>query len=268
MTATDDTRARILARIHKLLALAQGQANAHEAEVAATMAAKLMARYNVDYADVIAAEIRAGVGDNIVERVVEPTNYRTAIPTYYNVLVTNVCSILSCRAVYTLRYAENPGDRPAPAMLVRGYKDDVAVATWLCVYVLRQVEALANASWKRDEYPALHDAGVTIHASRRRSYKDNYKYGLVVGLLPKIEEVYACATEEAEAGAEWSAGRGRDLAEIKSSALDRIYGPEPKRTRAHGGQNDVAIERGYEDRGKVQIRRVVQSDIVKMLTAS
>ena len=264
----DPARKKAIERIQKMLRLAEGNANQHEAEVAASMAAKLMAKYNIEYADVIADEIRNNLGENIVEVVVEETEYKVKIPTYYNALVTQVSELLCCESVYTKRWNKIDGGY-CPAMLIRGYKDDVIVAVWLCTYILRQVEELATLSWKREEYPALHDAGVQVHASRRRSYKDNYKYGLVIGLADRLEEVYA---KEQETAAEdighGNENYGNQLAVIKAQAIAEVFGtPAPKR-KTIGGQNNKAMDRGYNDSDRVNINRVVHNDSVKFLSHS
>ena len=267
MTADQDPkRQKAIERIQKMLRLAAGDANQHEAEVAASMAAKLMAKYNIEYADVIADEIRSGLGDNIVEVVVEETEYKKKIPTYYNMLVTNVAEILSCEVRYT-KYWRKQDESYCPAMLVQGYKDDVVVAVWLSTYVLRQVEELANRSWKLDEYPALHDSGVTVHASRRRSYKDNYKYGMICDLLDRIREVYAkeqedAAAEEGHADEDY----GNQLALIKSQAIARVFGERIPHKKTTGGGNMEAMGRGIRDASQVNINRVIQNDNVKYLS--
>lgn len=50
MTEADDKTAAVIERVKKLLALAQGNANEHEASAASAMAQKLMEDYNIDMA--------------------------------------------------------------------------------------------------------------------------------------------------------------------------------------------------------------------------
>lgn len=257
----DKDRVRALDRIKKLLAVAKDKAaNEHEAQNAANMAAKLMAKYNVEFADLIMAEIKAGVGDSIVEVVVEDTNYRKRIPTYYNVLVTGVAEVLECVSVYRPNMWNEALGEPKPTMLIRGFKDDVVVAIWLCVYVLRQMDDLATQSWRENVLPDLQERGVDVHASRRKSYKENYKFGVIQTLLPRIQEVHGRAQFEAEAESAHAAESAQQLATVKRTAIERVFGEMKPTIRRVGGQDMDAIVAGMNDSSKVNINRVVSQD--------
>ena len=53
--------ASVMRRVRKLMALANdGRGDVNEMAAAAEMAAKIMAKYRLDYADVLAAELRSG----------------------------------------------------------------------------------------------------------------------------------------------------------------------------------------------------------------
>jgi hypothetical protein len=260
-----DERARAIARIRKMLRMAEGQANQHEAEVAASMAAKLMAKYNVDYADVIAREIQSGDGAYIVEMPVEETAYLRSLPTYYNVLVTAVCEVLACVPVYRNRYPRADGTGTCPVMIVRGYKDDVQMVIWLSTYILRQIEELANYSWKSEVYPTMHDAGIAVHASKRRSYKNNHKYGAVMSIIPRVQETYRAQAEDSvnPGGTELQCAAA-GLAEIKRKAIALAFGAGGKLLKATGGRDYAAIAAGQRDGNSVNINRIVRNDVLAL----
>jgi hypothetical protein len=260
----DDARLKALEKIKKLLAMANGKnANQNEAEVAAGQAAKLMARYNIEHADVIMAEVRRGGSDNIVEVVVEETQYVKEIPTYYNVLVAGVAGTLGCTAVYYRNWTCSDG-QDRPAMAVRGFRDDIVVAVWLATYVLGQADRLATASWRREVLPDLQERGAAVHASRRRSYKHSYKFGMVSRVLDRIAEVYG--REAAAAVADSPAAAGRDLValagqltEAKRKAIAAVFGDPRKQKMAHAsGRDQKAVVDGMLDADKVSINRVVE----------
>jgi hypothetical protein len=247
---------KALERIRKLLAVAKdSRANEGEAANAAAMAARLMAKFDLEEADVLAKEADEGRAD-VVQETIEDTEFDKDLPAYYNRFATFLSDLFHCHAKV---------QRDARGKLrfqVFGYSKDVAVVRWLFLYVHDQANKLADERWKSEQLPMLKAAGIPLHASRRRGWKNGYKAGIMVNVGVRIHEVYHEAVAAAgHADGEIKTSDGRSLSIVKRDQIARAFkeqGEEDfKYDKARRAMPTLGFQDGLEDAGKVKINKVI-----------
>lgn len=244
------TNSKILSRIQKLLNLARNNPSVEEAASAMGAALRLMAKHNLEEADIIRADLSRPNSDNVVRHVFENgPNYQKRVANWYNILVTGVGQTLNCHMVITR------GSRHQLTLAIHGYKSDVMVAAWLVEYIQGQATRLADAAWatERDIIVRWHDR--TPWASERTRFKENYLHGLIGAVLTRVKELYG---KEAEAEAQSS--NGRSLMLMKDAAIRAQFPAlQPEYDTASPPERDE-VARGYADASKVQLNKVLNSN--------
>lgn len=127
-------RDRILDRIRKMLAIANGGANVNEAATAAAMAERLMRKYQIDQADVIVEELTA---DSVEAETV--ANGTKTMPAWvgwiaFGVAKANECEVTRAR-----------DDRGRAVHRFYGVAGDAEVAGEMMRYLIGEVHRLAKA---------------------------------------------------------------------------------------------------------------------------
>jgi len=251
---SEDKLQKILDRIRKLYAVARdGRGNQNEAAVAAAQAAKMMAQYQLEEADLIAHELRHKDGQIVSEEMAEH-QYEKKLPTYYNWLATGVARVFQCHTRITWKMA-GPDQNVdlVPSMRIFGYSADVTVARWTFSYLLDQINRLTDEGWK-SELARLQGIGKPVYASTRRRWKDQYRRGMVSALLRKVVEVYG--RERAEV----HASDGTSLVALKEALVAQQFPNEDFSYKEQKLPVTDAVAVGHVDADKVNVNRIVQYD--------
>ena len=174
-----------LDKVKRLLALAQSN-NPHEAAAAAAEAQRLMMKHGIEMAELNAPQS--------VDRLIVNTGNMNV---WYCVLAKHVAGATFC-TIYGLAGA-GPG-KSAGQVAICGYKDDVAVASVLLVWLAQEVNRLCDLEWA-----PLRSSGLSANA-----WKKSFRLGAVHTIGQRL------AIENQKQRAEFSSGT------IASSALVRL----------------------------------------------
>jgi hypothetical protein len=246
---------KVMARIKKLLSLANNNPSEEEASTAASMAQKIMKKYNLEMADVIAMEVEEDPS-TLVADIVHDLNYDKKIPTWYNLLATQVSTLMNCGS--RIECYPNPEDRSKSKIgySLFGYKHDVEVAKWLFGYLHEQIQSMADTAWKKKMLNDTKLTGVEMKysASARRGFKDEYRKGVVVGISKRLNSVYG----ENEPVAVTSSGTSLVL--VKDRAIKEKYGDVFNTKPFKVKLDSAGFSSGIQDSSKVKINRIVNSE--------
>lgn len=261
-------RDKALARIRKLLAMADdNRGNSNEIAAAGMHAAKLMQRYNIEHAEVLAFDIRSGQG--IVSADIADPNYDKRIPHWYNVLATTVGRTLDCQCRILW---SNVDGRNQVVFKLFGYKPDIEVAQWLFAYLHGQVQRLAERDWKA-AMEAYKSAGRAITPPLRRKWKDKYRWGVVNGITSKIEQVYgkpaSAGEDKPEADSEVAGGLSASdsralvvLREVKQQAIADAFPDVEFVYNDNSGARTRKVDtywKGFASANEVRVERVLET---------
>lgn len=144
---------KIIERLKKLLAMAERtEGNEHEASVAAAMAAKLMAQYNVDNAQLVMDDLAAG--GRLCAKVAEPLDDWTGerYPGWLATLAPAIANLFDCKAakMRTGRFNRERREHYYSVGFL-GYELDVEVAVWTFETIARDISRMANKAWDKDK---------------------------------------------------------------------------------------------------------------------
>lgn len=180
------TRAEAIDKARKLLALAEGGANEHEAALAAGRAAELLARWN------LSAEALDDAGEAEDEH--EPCGAHEVdergSATWRGVLLTALAKLHGCLAY-----------RDAGKLKLVGRPARVAEVAYLYRWLVAEVERLARA-----------------RRGRGRAWLNAYRHGAVVAILAAVREAHRAA----EAGARAEAGADASRALVVARAVEVV----------------------------------------------
>ncbi len=177
-----DSMDKVLERIRKLLALANdNRADTQEAAVAAGMAAKMMAKYQVDAADVIIAEL--GSVDCLDEVIMQPRmgewdDRQTRIPKWCKIMGGTIAELTDTRCLTS--WATLPNGRNESVIKFQGYKADAKFAEYLMNFVVSTLRRL-RADFKKS----------FTYRTKGISTLRNYTNGIVVGLQRVLDSELA-----------------------------------------------------------------------------
>lgn len=229
--------AAICDKIQKLLALAADKANEHESAVAANQALKLMQKYNVDMADIIAEQIR----NDDAALVATPFchwYYKTSFPQWMASLAVMVAKTFDCE----VRVEWAPSDDfKEKCLQIMGYKSDVEIAQYVFMFLAMKVQYMADDLWK--VMTPADKAGKTAVG-----FKRDYQYGLVIGVRNKLEELYKPSKAKVS--------DGTSLMVIKSEAIAAKFGES--RYTTNNRQLNAAELRGINDSKSIILRKGVE----------
>lgn len=165
MTEQTDGLEGVMRRVRKLMALANdGRGDVNEMAAAAEMAAKIMAKYRLDYADVLAAELRSGA--RFAEQEHEAPVYGRAARAnkrWFQVLALVIAQVNECN-----------GESTASGMRFYGLEADVMIAGYMMDYLGDQVHRVAEA------YKVL---------TKSSSAADEFALGMVRAIIAKLKEM-------------------------------------------------------------------------------
>ncbi len=171
----DESSARVMARIRKLLALGDSP-NRHEAERALAKAHELALRHNID-------TVREGVDRVYDLRIVTPVFKR--VPSW----IWSICGIVSdfYFTLYICRRQDDASGQRYQTIELYGTPDNLQMGEYVYYFLLHQGEAAWNA-YRREKKRRTAEAGAprTTAASSRRE-KISFLNGLYEGFRETLE---------------------------------------------------------------------------------
>lgn len=178
----NNDQAPILRRLQKLLAIAADtRADPNEAAAAAAQAEKIMRKFQIEHADIVAAELLRAENFTDDERVSAGLANRTETWTLWaQTLAIAVAKLHDCQV--RRGYSREGGAQ----LRFVGYRADAQVARWTYLYILGCMKRDAAATKAR--FP---------HASRKNM--DAYRIGYVAAVGRSLEEAYQAKRAEMEA---------------------------------------------------------------------
>ena len=233
---------KVLARIRKMLALAEGQADPNESAVAAGMAQKMMAKYNLEHADVM---LNTLTEDDLVEHDVEE-HIQRKIPDWMGLLIVPIARLHDCQARYVHVYKTVRSGARKPHMVVQflGQREDAQVAAWVFSYLVEEIQRLAK-TYRKTYQP-------------ERSQMTDFRNGCSAAIRDTLKRLID------EKDAEFAqSSSGTALVECKSALVAQKYGGDwVNRQRTTQRQNQHAAN-GYAQGSNVSIRKGVGNNAEK-----
>ena len=236
-------RESVLRRVQKLLAIANDdRANEHEAAAAAAQAEKLMRKFNIDFAQEIANDVRKGHGEHMVVADVVATAKDNGtpcerVPGWAQWIAVAVAHMHDCgaRSQYTITEKGQEA-----CIRFYGYDTDVKVASWTYEYLIKTVNRLCKEFRKNPRYLA-----------GGRVVMNSYRNGMATGILHTIEAV--AAERQAEQQAQVAS---RALVVVKQHAIAEKFGEFKYESRTTKSKFDpVAFHDGREAGKKIDVNR-------------
>lgn len=150
MTESREDLAGVMRRVAKLLAIAEDdRANPAEAAAAASMAEKIMRKYQIDNADVIEASLKRGgaevFGTSDLGSTLDPTRGSKESSIWAGPLAVGVANLSDCQVRY-VRTAEF-----GKTLRFQGFAADAQMAKFTYLYLVSQMIG-ATAKYKRETY--------------------------------------------------------------------------------------------------------------------
>lgn len=200
---------KIKTRIQKLLALAQDTSSPHEAAIAAQRVQKLMAKFNLEMADVIAEELQDE--DNLVQ-VDRAFKYKRT-PSYIGKIEVAIARAFNCEV--RGRWQMHNGIE-YDVTEIYGYKTDVEIVKHLCDYICGQLDAMAKRVKVPEQYRQY---GYT------RRYMSDWRKGATKEICRKIRDFYGADDHQNDSMEEASSGAAStNLVALKKDAIRRKFG--------------------------------------------
>lgn len=230
-------RESVIRRIQKLLAIANdNRANEHEAAAAAGQAEKLMRKFNVDFAQEIAADVRKGHGENMTTADVVATAKDNGtpserVPGWAQWIAVAVADMHDCgaRSQYTIT---SKGQEAC--IRFYGYATDVKVAAWTYEYLIKTVNALCKRFRKDPRYIA-----------GGRVVMNSYRNGMATGILNTIKAI----TEERHREQQQEVA-SRALVVVKQHAITEKFGEFKYESRESVARFDASAFHSGREAGK------------------
>jgi hypothetical protein len=238
----------ILRRVQKLLAIAQdSRGDPNETAAAAAQAEKIMRKFNLDHAEVLAASLRrdasAAMDSVRVKASMKRDDPKRTLLTKPPKWASWLCFEVAMLYEVQVRYA---WDRDMGGMVVEfcGVKSDVQVAGWTFDYLVGQMIAAVRAFGER------HRADFARAPDKTAS--DSYRKGFVMAMVRSLQDSRKGKQAELE-----SHSAGRALVVAKDAAVQAHFGAfaygEAKRPATISDTD--AFRSGKADGARVDVAR-------------
>lgn len=244
-------RETVLIRIKKLLNMAEhANANEHESLVAAKQAESLMRKYNIDYAEAIAQEIKTGAGMATADCVATAKDNGTPtlrtplwaqqIAVRLGELFDTPVRLCQVRTTVGSPNSISPEGYWEQGVRFHGYTHDVEVAAWTFNLLVSTVNRVCKTYRKHPHYLA-----------NGRTVMNAYRMGVVHSILVTIREMTAekDATQTAP---------GTALVLVKRDAIAKQYGQFTYReAKAPTVRDADAYHSGRVEGRKIEVRTAI-----------
>lgn len=228
----------IMRRVQKLLAIAQDdRADPNEAAAAAGMAERIMRKYQIEQADLIVKELKAGAdletADCLCTAKTNGTEVKS-VPLWASWMASAVADFNSCGARLTR------GATGEKVVRFYGYAGDVRVAKYMLDYLVATTLRLCKGYRETMEYQVL-----------GRSAMASYRSGVAMGICAAIRALIKEKEQEQAATSSCTA-----LIVVKQEAIVAKYGEVFSRksstTKTAQGSSYAS---GFSDGRKVDVTR-------------
>lgn len=204
-------RQKVMGKIRKLMTLAlDGRGNEQEAETALRQAQLLMAKFNIDEADVIAKELQDKRAEVIIERWkragmnIKPGGTKQReFPDWASVLGLGVGRFCDCRVVIRKNIDG------VPCAVFAGYNADAEMASWTFDYLMDCIKRRSRAfnvaidEFKRtrdpkplEEFGLGYSEGLSLLAHSPKGRMDTFRVFMASQLQRRMKEMKAKWQEE------------------------------------------------------------------------
>ena len=233
-----DNLESVMRRIQKLLAIANdGRGNPEESAAAASMAQKIMEKYQLEHADLIIADLHRGdCMDEVAFSVKGKRKSLKKVPRWLDPLVLEVCRLND--VVVNLGF--NPYDKSSHYTFC-GYKADIAVAVWTSEYLMVSVNNLLSNFKKTDAY----------YLSGYTAILTSYREGVMRSILIALRK----QRTEKEAQNEAATQTGNSLMVVKKQAVEAHFGEQKTKERRAPRVHLETFEQGVSDGSKIDVNR-------------
>lgn len=236
----------ILRRVQKLLAIAQDdRANPAEAAAAASMAEKVMRKYQLENADVLMATMKQGDGMATEDCVATAKTNGTRVakvPLWASWLAVAVSKLNNVGA--RMNHHRETGEA---CIRFYGFAADVAVSVWTFNYLVATINRLSREFRKTEDY---------VIGGRQAA--NAYRQGVTHGIMNTLNKL----AKEKEAEAQ-TTSKGRELVVVKTQAVAQAFGGEvfeTKKTHSQVKRGDSFVT-GFIDGKAVDVnRRAIGTD--------
>lgn len=237
MSNTEDTELQaVMRRVQKLLAIAaDSRANPAEAASAARMAERVMRKYQLEHADVVAEQLKSM--DNFHHEEVSPTLDLDAagahrVPLWSQSLGNYIAAFMDCKFCLAI---DRSGLRNLRYM---GIRSDVTVALWLHRYIVSNLNRCAEQF-------------VAEHPGARKAHTSSFRRGYVAAVCLALDE----ATQEKRAEMQAESG-SRALVVAKDRAVADHFGEwAPKNRKPSPPASTEAHLMGVAEGKKLDVKR-------------
>lgn len=238
-TPTPENIDSVMRRIQKLLAIAEdGRGDPNEAASAASMAEKIMRKYQIEHADVILRALKneqdcLSTADCVATAKTNGTKVQQT-PLWANWLAVGVAKFTEVGA----RGARTP--KGEACIRFFGFKNDVQVAEWMYNYLVSTVNRLVNEFKETD----------SSYLVWGRKAANSYRLGVARGILHQLEKETVSKAEE------MTSATGTALVLAKKQAITErwsdVFETKPSKTSVARGS---AFASGMRDGATVDIHR-------------
>lgn len=222
MATADETGdlASVMRRVRKLMALANdGRGDVNEMAAAAEMAAKIMAKYRLDYADVLAAELKAGAKfDTSIHGTPKYGRAARRAKAWFGILGIAVARLNEC-------CFEN---LPEGVTQFYGVESDVLVAGYMQDYLSDQIHRAASA------YYAL---------TKNTRGADEFAFGMAQEIVSKLKAIKPEITST-----------GTALVVTKARVVEEHFGRYMTTVRVRGPRSEAG-EWGKQAGARIDVGR-------------
>lgn len=225
---------KVMKRIRKMLKMAEGKGNANEAGVAASMAEKLMRKYNLSHADV---ELQDLDEDSIIAHE-SKIKYGARIPTWVGALIVSTAQLHDCEAKYQINMFNG---RAKKVVTFLGERADVIVAAWVFEYLNKEIRRLAN------NFKAEHGVG--------RREADAFRKGAAVEVNAMLRRMLNEKETELQ-----SHSTGKELMIVKRSLVQQKFNVKYGKAGTMNLGDQFASEMGRRAGRAINIRKGIEGN--------
>jgi len=238
----NDELHKVKIKIKKLLAMAaRSEGNENEAAIAASMASKLMDKYQLDHADMIKVELKQG--DGLVGEVINDLEF-AAWPKWLQFLTVAIAQAYDCQVIFI-----TGSTRSGKVLQVQGYKADTAMVRWMLGFLYDELQRLTKHFLNQRK----EQGDDTSPVSLRNSF--------LTGAADRLKERFNQIKIDRE-----SAQAGTGLMVVKANAINQRFG-KVKYSQAKARQMDhAAFEAGQARGDAVNLSRPMGTEHKRSLT--
>lgn len=233
-----ENKEALFRRIQKLLAIAGDErADPNEAAAAASMAEKVMRKYQIEHADLILNDLRRGDNLETLDVVASAKTNGTqvkVVPPWAGWIAVAVSRLNECSATLGVN------QQGEACVRFYGFSEDIKLAGWTFDYLVNTTNRLVNEFKKNPEYV---DGG--------RKVLNSYRQGVAMGIVNALKKL---TQEKQREMAETATGNA--LMVVKADAIAAKYGAfRTRKSSSTVDRTTSAFSSGVRDGRAVDVGR-------------